>query len=101
MNDQSGVNPPVTGEDGTTVSARRVGLVVASLSTFCTSFLISALNVALPVLQKEYHMNTVLLSWVAMVSILTSAMLGFLQSGWQHSPWQRFSAVFHFPPPHS
>ena len=56
-------------------SARRAGLVAASLSTFLTAFLLSALNVALPALQREFRMDAILLSWVAMAGILTSAML--------------------------
>lgn len=74
MDDKQGGHLPAQDEDKRAISARRYGLAIASLSSFCTSFLISALNVALPALQKEYQMNTVLLSWVAMVSILTSAM---------------------------
>jgi MFS family permease len=75
MNNKPGGHPKAEREDKKAVSARRVGLAAASLSSFCTSFLISALNVALPALQREYRMDTVLLNWVAMVGILTSAML--------------------------
>ncbi len=62
-------------EEKEDLSARRAGLVATSLSTFLTAFLLSALNVALPVLQREFRMDAILLSWVAMAGILTSAML--------------------------
>jgi MFS family permease len=55
-------------------SARSAALLAASSSTFCTAFLISSLNIALPALQKEFSMNAILLGWVAMTSVLTSAM---------------------------
>jgi MFS family permease len=61
--------------DQKTLAARRAGLFAASLSTFLTAFLISSFNVALPSLQRDFHMNAILLSWVAMAGILTSAML--------------------------
>jgi EmrB/QacA subfamily drug resistance transporter len=56
-------------------SVRRAGLIAASLSTFLTAFLLSALNIAVPALQKEFRMDAILLSWVALAGILTSAIL--------------------------
>jgi MFS family permease len=55
-------------------TGRSAALLAASSSTFCTAFLISSLNVALPALQKEFGLNAVFLGWIAMTSVLTSAM---------------------------
>lgn len=62
-------------EDREAAAARRAGLLACSLSSFLTAFFISSLNVALPALQREFHTDAVLLGWVAMAGILTSAML--------------------------
>ncbi len=68
-------DPAQKTEDRKVIAARRAGLLACSLSTFLTAFFISSLNVALPALQREFRIDAVLLSWVAMAGILTSAML--------------------------
>ena len=60
--------------EGADLAARRAGLFAVALSSFLTAFLISSLNVALPVLQKEFQLNAILLGWVPMASLLASAM---------------------------
>lgn len=52
---------------------KKTTLVIASLMSFLGSFLISAVNIALPAIQKEFSINTVLLSWVATSYILAAA----------------------------
>jgi EmrB/QacA subfamily drug resistance transporter len=54
---------------------KQATLLVAVLASFMTPFIISGVNVALPSIGKELHLNAVLLSWVAMSSTLASAML--------------------------
>lgn len=56
------------------LSTRRVGLFAVALSSFLTAFLMSSLNVALPILQKEFQLNAILVGWVPMASLLASAM---------------------------
>lgn len=56
-------------------AARRAALLVAALSSFLTTFIASAVNVALPAIQKDFHMNALLLGWIAMSVLLASAML--------------------------
>ena len=54
---------------------KQATLLVAVLASFMAPFIISGVNVALPSIGNEFHMNAVLLGWVAMSSILVSAML--------------------------
>jgi EmrB/QacA subfamily drug resistance transporter len=56
-------------------SVRKTALLAVSLATFCTAYLISSLNVALPSLQREFHLNAIFLGWFVMTGVLTSAML--------------------------
>ncbi len=49
-------------------------LITATLSGFLTSFLASAVSIALPSIGREYAMNAVLMGWVATVFLLTAAM---------------------------
>jgi EmrB/QacA subfamily drug resistance transporter len=58
-----------------TSATRHAALLVAALSSFLTTFIASAVNVALPAIQEDFHMNALLLGWIAMSVLLTSAML--------------------------
>ena len=49
-------------------------LIVASLSYFITPFMVSSINVALPSIEKEFHIDAVVLSWVATVYLLAAAI---------------------------
>jgi EmrB/QacA subfamily drug resistance transporter len=60
--------------DKDVIAARRIGLLASSVISFLTAFFISSLNVALPALQREFRIDAILLSWVAIAGILTSAM---------------------------
>lgn len=55
-------------------SVRRSALVVATMASFLTPFLASAVNVALPAIGMSLHMNAVALSWVATTFILAAAV---------------------------
>jgi EmrB/QacA subfamily drug resistance transporter len=49
-------------------------LIIASLSSFLTPFLISSVNIALPAIGKEFKADAVLLSWVATSYLLAAAV---------------------------
>ena len=49
-------------------------LTIASLSSFITPFMISSINIALPVIGKEFKTNAVVLSWVATSYLLAAAV---------------------------
>jgi len=52
---------------------KKSALWIAALMSFLSPFLISAVNIALPAIQKEFSVNTVVLSWVATAYILAAA----------------------------
>jgi EmrB/QacA subfamily drug resistance transporter len=53
---------------------KRTALLVAILASFLTPFMVSSVNVALPVMGKELGMNAVILSWVPTSYLLAAAM---------------------------
>ena len=40
-------------------------LIIATLNSFITPFMGSSVNIALPAIEKEFHVDAVLLSWIA------------------------------------
>jgi len=52
---------------------KRAVLLIAALSPFLTTFMGSAINIALPSIGSEFQMNAVFLGWVATAYILASA----------------------------
>ena len=54
-------------------SVRKSALFVAVLASFLTPFAASSVNVALPTIGTEFHMDAVLLSWVSTGFLLASA----------------------------
>jgi EmrB/QacA subfamily drug resistance transporter len=56
-----------------TVGEKRVTLFVATLTSFMGPFMISAVNIALPDIQKAFGVHAVLLSWIATAYLLTIA----------------------------
>jgi EmrB/QacA subfamily drug resistance transporter len=80
MDQRSGRNYPsfggasAAGVPGKDRLLRRVALIVASLASFLSAYMASAINVALPALQREFQMNAVVLGWVAMSLLLSAAM---------------------------
>ena len=44
---------------------KRSTLIVATLSSFTTPFMGSAINLALPSIGKDFQIDAVLLSWIA------------------------------------
>lgn len=53
---------------------QRIVLIIVAIGAFLTPFMLSALNIALPSIQREFSANAVLLSWVATSYILTTAV---------------------------
>lgn len=56
-------------------SLKKYTVLIASVISFMTAFMGSAINVALPVIEKELTVDTMLLSWLATSYLLTSAVL--------------------------
>lgn len=57
-----------------TPSAKRVVLLIAILAGFITPFDGSAVNIALPAIGAEFHMDAIALSWVSTAYLLASAI---------------------------
>lgn len=55
-------------------ATKLTALTIASLSSFLTPFMISSINIALPVIGKEFKADAVVLSWVATSYLLAAAM---------------------------
>src|SRR5665648_491743 len=53
---------------------KRIVLLIAILAGFITPFDGSAVNIALPTLGAEFHMNAIALSWVSTAYLLSSAV---------------------------
>jgi len=64
--------PPTIDTDAAT--EKRVVLLIAVLAGFITPFDGSAVNIALPTIGAEFHMNAIALSWVATAYLLSSAV---------------------------
>ncbi|MBT8330885.1 MAG: MFS transporter [Deltaproteobacteria bacterium] len=55
-------------------ATKLTALTIASLSSFITPFMISSINIALPVIGKEFKSDAVVLSWVATSYLLAAAV---------------------------
>jgi EmrB/QacA subfamily drug resistance transporter len=60
--------------DPSDTAIQRAALVAATLSSFLTPFMVSAVNIALPSIGKELAMDAVLLSWVSLTYSLAAAI---------------------------
>ncbi len=56
---------------------KKVVLTITTLGAFIVPFMTSAVNVALPSINEEFVMSTVLLNWIALSFSLTTAMFIF------------------------
>lgn len=63
-----------TADSPDATAEKRVVLLIAILSGFITPFDGSAVNIALPTIGAEFHMNAIDLSWVATAYLLSSAV---------------------------
>jgi len=57
-----------------TETEKRIVLLIAILAGFLTPFDGSAVNIALPTIGTQFHMDAIALSWVATAYILASAL---------------------------
>ncbi|RIK56694.1 MFS transporter, partial [candidate division KSB1 bacterium] len=55
-------------------SDARPALVVAVVASFLTPFMGSSVNIALPLMARDFAMDVVRLSWVATAFLLSAAM---------------------------
>jgi EmrB/QacA subfamily drug resistance transporter len=55
-------------------ATKLTALAIASLSSFITPFMMSSINIALPVIGKEFKTDAVVLSWVATSYLLAAAV---------------------------
>jgi len=55
-------------------TVQKIVLLIVAIGAFLTPFMMSALNIALPSIQKEFSADAVLLSWVATSYILATAI---------------------------
>ncbi|MCE1248299.1 MAG: MFS transporter [Firmicutes bacterium] len=61
--------------DKKTISEPLVALIISSLAAFVTPFLGSSVVIALPAVGREFHLNTITLSWITMSYLLSLAAL--------------------------
>ncbi|MBN2122682.1 MAG: MFS transporter [Deltaproteobacteria bacterium] len=59
---------------GADPETRRAALVVANLTAFMTPFMGSSINIALPAIESDFHINAVTLSRVATAYLLSTAV---------------------------
>ncbi|MGD2273034.1 MAG: MFS transporter, partial [Desulfobacterales bacterium] len=55
-------------------ATKLTALIIASLSSFITPFMVSSINIALPAIEKEFKTDAVMLSWVATSYLLAAAV---------------------------
>ena len=53
---------------------KRTALLIATLASFLTPYMVSSINIALPAMGREFQMSAVLMSWVPTSYILAAAM---------------------------
>jgi len=67
--------PDLTGTDRVAENdQRRPALLIATLSSFLTPFMLSAVNIALPAVGRHFGADAVLLSWVATAYLLAASV---------------------------
>jgi EmrB/QacA subfamily drug resistance transporter len=55
-------------------SIKRSALLIATMASFLTPFMVSSINIALPAIGREFSMSAVALSWVPASYLLSAAM---------------------------
>ena len=73
------IHTPVTIKGNNSITAdeaalKRSALIIVTLNSFITPFMASAVNIALPAIGKELHVDAVLLSWMATAYLLALAV---------------------------
>ena len=54
--------------------SRSSALIIASLGSFLTPFMVSSVNIALPAIEKDFQTDAILLSWIATSYLLAAAV---------------------------
>ncbi len=57
-----------------TLSEKRVALIATMFGAFLTPFMGSAINIALPVIGKEFHLTALTVNWIATAYLLTASV---------------------------
>jgi len=55
-------------------ATKQAVLLIATLTAFLTPFMASSINIALPAIEREFHVDAVLLAWVATSFLLPAAV---------------------------
>ena len=55
-------------------AAKLPALIIAAFSSFLTPFMVSAVNIALPSIERDLHTDAIGLSWVATSYLLAAAI---------------------------
>ena len=74
MIDTSIPKKSISGETIDTDALKKSALIIATLNSFITPFMGSAVNIALPAIGKELQVDAVLLSWIATAYLLAVAV---------------------------
>jgi EmrB/QacA subfamily drug resistance transporter len=61
-------------EEPSGIALEKSALIVTTVTSFLGPFMISAVNVALPAIQKEFSADAVMLSWIATAYLLSTAI---------------------------
>jgi EmrB/QacA subfamily drug resistance transporter len=65
---------PVPENQPGTATQRKIALFIAILAGFLTPFDVSSVNIALPAIGTQFHLNAISLSWIATAYLLASAL---------------------------
>ncbi len=56
-------------------TGQRIALTAGILASFLTPFMVSSINIALPVIGNEFSLNAAALGWIATSYLLAAAMI--------------------------
>jgi len=74
MDDSSNNDITIDAETKSTKAIKRSALIIAVLDSFIMPFMGSAVNITLPAIEKELHVDAVLLTWVSTSYLLALAV---------------------------
>jgi EmrB/QacA subfamily drug resistance transporter len=55
-------------------AVKRAALLIAVLASFLTPFMVSAINIALPAIGRDFHMSAMAMSWIPTAYLLSAAI---------------------------
>ena len=68
-------NKPVSEEKTTPRVSKRIVLITATVTYFFFGYIFSSVNIALPAIDREFHADAILLSWISTITTLASCVL--------------------------